>query len=55
MRYYANLLAERNIRVNTVHPTGLASPMIVNPQVDRQLADQPEYLQSSRTCRRFTH
>jgi SDR family mycofactocin-dependent oxidoreductase len=44
MRYYANLLAEKNIRVNTVHPTGLASPMIVNPQVDQLLADQPEYL-----------
>jgi SDR family mycofactocin-dependent oxidoreductase len=46
MRYYANLLAEKNIRVNTVHPTGLASPMIVNPQVDGLLADQPEYLQA---------
>jgi SDR family mycofactocin-dependent oxidoreductase len=46
MRYYANLLAEKNIRVNTVHPTGLASPMIVNQQVDQLLADQPEYLQS---------
>jgi SDR family mycofactocin-dependent oxidoreductase len=46
MRCYANLLAEKNIRVNTVHPTGLASPMIVNEQVDQLLADQPEYLQS---------
>jgi NAD(P)-dependent dehydrogenase (short-subunit alcohol dehydrogenase family) len=26
MRGYANMLAEKNIRVNTVHPTGLASP-----------------------------
>jgi SDR family mycofactocin-dependent oxidoreductase len=42
MRYYANLLAEKNIRVNTVHPTGLASPMIVNQQVEQLLADQPE-------------
>jgi SDR family mycofactocin-dependent oxidoreductase len=46
MRGYANMLAEKNIRVNTVHPTGLASPMIVNQQVDQLLADQPEYLQS---------
>jgi NAD(P)-dependent dehydrogenase (short-subunit alcohol dehydrogenase family) len=30
MRGYANMLAEKNIRVNTVHPTGLNSPMIVN-------------------------
>jgi SDR family mycofactocin-dependent oxidoreductase len=43
MRYYANLLAEKNIRVNTVHPTGLASPMIINEQTERLLADQPEY------------
>lgn len=46
MRFYANMLAEKNIRVNTVHPTGLASPMIMNEQVDRLLAEQPEYLVS---------
>jgi SDR family mycofactocin-dependent oxidoreductase len=44
MRYYANLLAEKNIRVNTVHPTGLASPMIVNEQMDKLLAEEPAYL-----------
>jgi SDR family mycofactocin-dependent oxidoreductase len=44
MRYYANLLAEKNIRVNTVHPTGLASPMIVNEQMDNLLAEEPAYL-----------
>lgn len=43
MRGYANMLAEKNIRVNTVHPTGLNSPMIVNEQVGRLLAEQPEY------------
>jgi SDR family mycofactocin-dependent oxidoreductase len=43
MRGYANMLAEKNIRVNTVHPTGLNSPMIVNPQVEQLLAEQPEY------------
>jgi NAD(P)-dependent dehydrogenase (short-subunit alcohol dehydrogenase family) len=43
MRGYANMLAEKNIRVNTVHPTGLASPMIVDPQVEQVLAEQPEY------------
>ncbi|WP_028935602.1 mycofactocin-coupled SDR family oxidoreductase [Pseudonocardia spinosispora] len=30
MRSYANLLAQHSIRVNTVHPTGVATPMIVN-------------------------
>lgn len=29
MRMYANLLAEHNIRVNTVHPTGVDTPMLV--------------------------
>ena len=43
MRAYANMLAEKNIRVNSVHPTGLASPMIVNDQVAQLMADQPEY------------
>ena len=43
MRYYAGLLAEKNIRVNTVHPTGVATPMVVNDQVEQLLADQPEY------------
>jgi SDR family mycofactocin-dependent oxidoreductase len=43
MRGYANMLAEKNIRVNTVNPTGLNSPMIVNPQIEQLLAEQPEY------------
>jgi SDR family mycofactocin-dependent oxidoreductase len=42
MRYYATTLAEKNIRVNSVHPTGVATPMIVNEVVDRYIADHPE-------------
>jgi len=30
MRQYANLLAKHSIRVNTVHPTGVNTPMINN-------------------------
>lgn len=30
MRLYANALAEYSIRVNTVHPTGVNSPMVAN-------------------------
>ena len=30
MRAYANYLAPHNIRVNTVHPTGIATPLIDN-------------------------
>jgi NAD(P)-dependent dehydrogenase (short-subunit alcohol dehydrogenase family) len=43
MRGYANMLAEKNIRVNSVHPTGLNSAMIVNPQVEQLLGEHPEY------------
>jgi SDR family mycofactocin-dependent oxidoreductase len=30
MRVYANLLAKQNIRVNSIHPTGVETPMIDN-------------------------
>jgi SDR family mycofactocin-dependent oxidoreductase len=44
MRYYATALAEKNIRVNTVHPTGVATPMIVNQQVEQHFAEHPDAL-----------
>lgn len=43
MRGYANALAQRNIRVNTVHPSATTTPMILNEQVGQMLADAPEY------------
>lgn len=42
MRYYATSLAEKNIRVNTVHPTGVATPMIVNEPFGELMAEHPE-------------
>jgi SDR family mycofactocin-dependent oxidoreductase len=42
MRYYATALAEKNIRVNTVHPTGVATPMLLNEPVDRFITEHPE-------------
>ena len=39
MRVYANLLAPHHIRVNTVHPTGVNSPMISN-QVFADFAEE---------------
>jgi SDR family mycofactocin-dependent oxidoreductase len=42
MRYYATSLAEKNIRVNTVHPGGVATPMIDNPQYAEFFAEHPE-------------
>ena len=43
MRGYANALAQRNIRVNTVHPSGTAAPMLANEQMGQLLVDVPEY------------
>jgi SDR family mycofactocin-dependent oxidoreductase len=43
MRFYANTLAEKNIRVNTVHPTGVNTPMIVNEQVGRFVEHHAEF------------
>jgi SDR family mycofactocin-dependent oxidoreductase len=42
MRSFANWLAPHNIRVNTVHPTGVATPMIVNDPVGEYIAGHPE-------------
>jgi SDR family mycofactocin-dependent oxidoreductase len=42
MRYYATSLAEKKIRVNSVHPCGVATPMILNEAVERNMAEHPE-------------
>jgi len=42
MRYYATSLAEKNIRVNAVHPTGVATPMILNEPFAQLMAEHPE-------------
>jgi SDR family mycofactocin-dependent oxidoreductase len=39
MRVYANLLARHNIRVNSVHPSGVDTPMINNEFTRQWLAD----------------
>jgi NAD(P)-dependent dehydrogenase (short-subunit alcohol dehydrogenase family) len=41
MRTYANWLAQYSIRVNTVHPTGVNTPMIVNDVIQRYLTENP--------------
>jgi SDR family mycofactocin-dependent oxidoreductase len=41
MRGFATNLAKHNIRVNTVHPTGVNTPMIVNEVMERFLAQDP--------------
>jgi SDR family mycofactocin-dependent oxidoreductase len=42
MRSYANILAKHSIRVNTVHPTGVRTPMIVNDAMMEFLAQDPQ-------------
>jgi SDR family mycofactocin-dependent oxidoreductase len=44
MKVYANGLAEHSIRVNTVHPTGVATPMVVNEQFGQWVTDNPEMM-----------
>jgi len=41
MRTLAIELAPHNIRVNTVHPTGVNTPMVVNEAMAQLLADNP--------------
>jgi SDR family mycofactocin-dependent oxidoreductase len=41
MRAYANHLAKYSIRVNTIHPTGLASPMVMNEAMQEFLQADP--------------
>ncbi|KXF56436.1 3-ketoacyl-ACP reductase [Rhodococcus sp. SC4] len=41
MRTFANWLAPSNIRVNTVHPTGVNTPMVDNEAVTEFLTDHP--------------
>jgi len=42
MRSYANLLAQHSIRVNTVHPAGVNTPMVVNEVMQEFLAADPQ-------------
>lgn len=41
MRSYANYLAPHSIRVNTVHPTGVNTPMVVNDAMQEFIAQDP--------------
>lgn len=42
MRTWANWLAPHSIRVNSVHPTGVNTPMIVNDSVGQYVSSDPE-------------
>jgi NAD(P)-dependent dehydrogenase (short-subunit alcohol dehydrogenase family) len=42
MRSYANILGPHRIRVNSVHPTGVNTPMVVNEVMQEILAQDPQ-------------
>jgi SDR family mycofactocin-dependent oxidoreductase len=42
MRTYANVLAPHSIRVNTIHPTGVMTPMIMNESFVKWVTAHPE-------------
>jgi NAD(P)-dependent dehydrogenase (short-subunit alcohol dehydrogenase family) len=42
MRSYANTLAPHRIRVNSVHPTGVNTPMVVNEVMQQFLESDPQ-------------
>jgi len=42
MRSYANNLAAHSIRVNTVNPTGVETPMIATPSIETFLEQNPQ-------------
>ncbi|MQA03782.1 MAG: mycofactocin-coupled SDR family oxidoreductase [Streptosporangiales bacterium] len=41
MRSYANYLAQYSIRVNTVHPTGVSTPMVLNDAIGAFIESDP--------------
>jgi SDR family mycofactocin-dependent oxidoreductase len=43
MRHYARALAEKNIRVNSVHPGGVATPMIYNEALAGWSGENPSF------------
>jgi len=42
MRSFANWLSPHNIRVNTVHPTGVETPMVMNDVIGKYVAENPD-------------
>ncbi|WP_375399399.1 mycofactocin-coupled SDR family oxidoreductase [uncultured Amnibacterium sp.] len=42
MHSFANSLSPHNIRVNTVHPTGVRTPMVMNEVIGHYIQENPE-------------
>ncbi|MDG4664925.1 mycofactocin-coupled SDR family oxidoreductase [Mycobacterium sp. 236(2023)] len=43
MRHFARSLAEKNIRVNSVHPGGVATPMVLNQEMADWVGEFPSF------------
>ncbi len=43
MRHFARSLAEKNIRVNSVHPGGVATPMVLNQSMAEWAGEHPTF------------
>ena len=48
MRAYANVLGPYSIRVNTVHPTGVNTPMVANAEFMTLAQEVPEFMEAMR-------
>ncbi|AFM16785.1 oxidoreductase, SDR family [Mycolicibacterium chubuense NBB4] len=46
MRHFARSLAEKNIRVNSVHPGGVATPMVLNEAMAQWVGEHPSFGES---------
>jgi NAD(P)-dependent dehydrogenase (short-subunit alcohol dehydrogenase family) len=50
MRAYANVLAPYSVRVNTVHPTGVNTPMVANPEFMALAQERPAFMEAMRNA-----
>ncbi|MBX7430834.1 mycofactocin-coupled SDR family oxidoreductase [Mycobacterium sp. Y57] len=48
MRHFARSLAEKNIRVNSVHPGGVATPMVLNEAMAEFVSETPSFGEGQR-------
>jgi SDR family mycofactocin-dependent oxidoreductase len=48
MRTFAHWLAPHNVRVNTIHPTGVATPMIINDALEGWLSENEAGMDSAK-------
>jgi SDR family mycofactocin-dependent oxidoreductase len=48
MRAYANVLGPYSIRCNSVHPTGVNTPMTANPEFAAHVERNPEFVEAMR-------